>query len=107
MTQLGLEAKDREIEARSSSGSSVLATTALSLALLTLQGSMPTRDLENVTARTATSNTNALPLSRSIESIDVFNEISRIYDDLLHNQVDLDPDSHRALYANLWDLYSS
>ena len=95
------------LDATSSSGSTVLATTALSLALLTLQYSVPTQDQENFITRSATPSTNAQPLSQGINSIDVFREINRIYDELLHNQVALDPDSHRALYANLWDLYSA
>jgi hypothetical protein len=38
-------------------------------------------------------------------SEDLMTEIDRIYDYLRERRVDLDDDSYRLLYSNLWDLY--
>jgi len=53
-----------------------------------------------------TGGTVSQPISLQISELDIFNEINRLYDDLLRNQIELDPDSKHALYANLWDLYT-
>ena len=44
------------------------------------------------------------PIPRTF--FNVFSQINRIYDDLLQNQVVLDPEAKRALYTDLWDLYA-
>lgn len=33
-------------------------------------------------------------------------QINRVYEELLKNQIELDPDAKKALYSNLWDLYT-
>jgi hypothetical protein len=38
--------------------------------------------------------------------LDVFEQLSRIYNELLKSQVELDPKAREALYSNLWELYT-
>lgn len=38
---------------------------------------------------------------------DLVQELTRIYHDLLDNRVELDRESKRVLYENLWNLYSA
>nr|WP_281720291.1 hypothetical protein [Nitrosomonas nitrosa] len=89
-------------------GSAILATTALGVALVLAQYAAP-RICEKPagTIRLAgTEGTLARPHSLEINELDVFKQINRIYDNLLVNQVELDNDSKLALYSDLWDLYS-
>jgi hypothetical protein len=37
--------------------------------------------------------------------IDLTDELSRVLGHLLKNRTELDDDSHRVLYANLWEMY--
>ena len=81
--------------------------TALTAALLIAQFShLPVPIEDTVTLSRGTSGTASQAVSLEVRDIDLFRQINRIYDDLLKNQQDLDPDSKRALYANLWDLYT-
>lgn len=102
------DAKKRELEVRGTTGSLLIATTALSVALLLEQYSASGLIQENKSIRLpGTDVTATRPYSLEITELDVFKQINRIYDQLLKNQVELDSDSKRALYSNLWDLYST
>lgn len=37
--------------------------------------------------------------------VDLTDELSRVFGHLLQNRTELDDDSHRVLYANLWEMY--
>ncbi len=101
------EDKIRELEAYATAGVTVGATTAaVSLALLLAQYSfLPVDFRDNRIQWPATPGTVCI-LSLEITDIDVFNQVNRVYDELLKNQVDLDTESKRALYQNLWNLYT-
>ncbi len=105
-----LESKEQELDANATAaGSSLLAKTtlALTVALLIAQyAHLPVPIEDSRTLYLGTSGTVSEAISLEVRDIDLFRQINRIYDDLLRNQQDLDPVSKRALYANLWDLYT-
>jgi hypothetical protein len=103
-----LESKIQELDANATAaGSSSLIATALAVALLIAQYShLPVLIEDGKTGNRGTSGTISHAISLEVSEIDLFRQINRVYDDLLKNQQDLDPDSKRALYANLWDLYT-
>lgn len=102
-----LEQKKQELEARGTTGSTLIATTALSLALLLAQYSYSPVTVDDRNVKFAlTEGTVSQPLSLRLSEMDLFDQINRLYDDMLKNQVELDADSKRALYKNLWDLYT-
>jgi hypothetical protein len=107
MSMLLSEYRKAELEAYSTAGTGVGKTIALSLLLLLSQ---PTTWPAAITGRRfapgGTIGTAAEVLSLRITEADLFFQISRIYDDLLKNQIDLDIEAKRALLSNLWDLYS-
>ena len=81
--------------------------TALGLALLCAQYSAKPIDLQdNYIYLPGTQGTIARPLSLDLSEIDLFYQMNQVYDDLLRNQIELDTDSKRALYGNLWNLYT-
>jgi hypothetical protein len=43
--------------------------------------------------------------SVGLSVIDIFAELNRVYDLLVKQSKDLDEDSHKILYSNLWHLY--
>jgi hypothetical protein len=101
------EHRRAELEAYSTSGSAVGKTIALSLLLLFSQPTTwPTAITGRRFAPGGTIGTGAEVLSLRITEADLFLQINRIYDELLKNQIDLDLEAKRALYSNLWDLYS-
>ena len=101
------ESKTRELEARGTAGSTLVRTAALSLALLIAQHSLPQREVDSSEIKlTGTEGTVLQTMTLQLNELDVFSQVNRVYDDLLKNQVELDSDSKRALYANLWDLYT-
>ncbi len=84
-----------------------LVATTLTVALLIAQYShLPILIEDSRTVLRGTSGTISQAISLEIRDIDLFQQINRIYDDLLKNQKDLDAESKYALYSNLWDLYS-
>jgi hypothetical protein len=102
-----IESKNQELDVYATAAGSTLIATTLTVALLIAQYShlpVPLEDSE--TLFRGTSGTISQAISLEIRDIDLFRQINRIYDDLLKNQQDLDRDSKRALYANLWDLYT-
>ena len=105
-----LESKEQELDANATAaGSSLLTTTltTLAVALLIAQYSqLPVLIEDSGTLYPGTCGTVSEAISLEVRDIDLFRQINRIYDDLLRNQQDLDPVSKRALYANLWDLYT-
>src|SRR4051794_23262131 len=102
-----LESKIQELDANATAaGSSSLIATALTVALLVAQYSHLPISIEDSRMHPGTSGTISQAISLEIGEIDLFRQINRVYDDLLRNQQDLDSDSKRALYANLWDLYT-
>ena len=42
---------------------------------------------------------------QEMTGVDLFLTFNDIYDELLANAIDLDPESKDILYSNLWDLY--
>ncbi len=102
-----VEDKIRELEVHGTRGVTVVTSTALSLALLLAQYSFsPVEFDHNRIKLPGTQGTISQSLSLQITAMDLFSQINRVYDNLLKNQIDLDADSKRALYANLWDLYT-
>ena len=102
------DTKRRELDVHGTTGSALLAT-ALGVALVLAQYATP-RICEKPAGSirlAGTEGTVAKSDSLEINELDVFKQIDRIYDSLLKNQVELDNDSKRALYSNLWNLYST
>jgi hypothetical protein len=96
-----------ELEARSSSGSSLRAATALGFLLAVSQpATLPVLVLDRRVVLRETDGTAAEPMSLRITEADLFAQINRVYDDLLRKQVDLDFDARKILYRRLWNLYS-
>ena len=103
------DTKRQELEARGTTGSSLLATTAL-VAAFTLAQYTESPIYENppsLIRLSGTEGTVTKSHSLEISEIDILKQINRIHDNLLKNQVELDYDSKHALYSNLWDLYSA
>ena len=101
------EARNQELEARGTAGSVLVGATALGLALSLAQYDTPLGELNrNDVSITRTEGTLSRPLSVQIDEMEVFKQISRVYDELLRNQVELGSESKRVLYTNLWDLYT-
>ena len=101
------EDKIRELDARGTAGMLAVTTTALGLALLFAQYSVVPIDLQDKRIYLpGTQGTISRSLSLEISEMDLFNQVNKIYDELLKNQIDLDTDSKRALYGNLWNLYT-
>jgi hypothetical protein len=98
------ESKLSEIEVGNTSGS-VLTTTALSLMLL-MANYGPIQKPDEWIILSKTEGTVSEPLSLQISAGDVFSQLNRVYGDLLRDQVELDLESKKVLYANLWDLYT-
>jgi hypothetical protein len=102
-----LESRKQELDANATAAGSSLIATTLTVALLIAQYShLPILIEDSGTVQRGTSGTISRAISLEIRDIDLFRQINRIYDDLLNNQHDLDLDSKRALYTNLWDLYT-
>ena len=96
------------LEARGTAGSTIVKSAMiLSLALVLAQYPVSRFDSEESSVRLAgTDETLANPFTLQATEMELLLEMNRIYDNLLSNQVDLDIDSKRALYSNLWDLYA-
>lgn len=101
------DSRCRELEARGTAGSTLAKTALLSLVLVLAQYAAPLRELDLSRVQLIrTAGTVSEPSSLQINEMDIFEQINRVYDDLLVNQVELDAESKRVLYANLWDLYT-
>jgi hypothetical protein len=101
------EDKIEELDAHGTAGVTAVTITALGLILLFAQYSVVPIDLQDKRIYLpGTQGTISRPLSLEISEIDLFNQVNRIYDELLKNQIELDTDSKRALYGNLWNLYT-
>jgi prolyl-tRNA editing enzyme YbaK/EbsC (Cys-tRNA(Pro) deacylase) len=101
------EQTQEALEARGTAGSSLVKTTALALAILCAQYNasvVPTVD--RVSLSQTQSSTGVATSLETIDERDIFMQFHRVYDELLYNQTDLDTDAKRALYENLWDLYT-
>jgi hypothetical protein len=95
-----------EFEAKETAGATVLPSAAFGLILLLGQYySLPMEPLENWTFAN-TAGTAWEPHTLEVSESDVFSQVHRVYEHLLREQVELDPVSKKALYANLWDLYT-
>jgi hypothetical protein len=101
------EEKNEELDANATAGGSTFIAATLSLAMLLAQYSFSPVALSssNITI-SGTSGTVSQAVSLQISELDLFKQINRIYDDLLKNQQELDADAKRALYGNMWDLYT-
>jgi hypothetical protein len=94
-------------EARGTTGSTIMKSAALTLAIVLAQYPISRLDSGESSIRLAgTEETLARPLMLQTTEMDLLLEMNRVYNDLLGNQVDLDIDSKRVLYSNLWDLYT-
>jgi hypothetical protein len=101
------EEKIRELAVRGTGATVVTTTTVLGLVLLFAQYSVVPFDVqEKRFYLPGTQGTISRPQSLEISEVDLFNQVNRIYDELLKNQIELDTDSKRALYGNLWNLYT-
>lgn len=102
-----LEERRDRLDVHATGGSTLVPKKAVSIARLIAQYSFnPIVVDANFLESFATQATLSRGLSTNISYIDVFKQINRVYDDLLVNQVELDLDSKRVLYSNLWDLYT-
>lgn len=94
-------------EARGTAGSTIVKSAILSLALVLAQYPVSRFELGESSVRFAgTDETLAETFMFQATEMDLLLEMNRIYEDLFRNQVELDADSKRALYSNLWDLYA-
>ena len=101
------EDKIRELDSNGTAGVTAVTITALGIALLSAQYSVMPIDLRDKHIYLpGTQGTISRTLSLEISEIDLFHQVNRIYDELLKNQIELDTDSKRALYGNLWNLYT-
>lgn len=91
---------------RTSGARTIVASTALAVALLCAQyasdGAVANHDI----SLSGTAETNSQLQSLTIGEIDVAKQISRVYEELLRNQKEIDAETRAALYANLADLYA-
>lgn len=95
------------LEARGTTGSTVMKSAALTLAIVLAQYPVSRLDAGESTVRLAgTEETLAVPFTLQTTEMDLLLEMNRVYNELLGNQVDLDIDSKRVLYSNLWDFYT-
>jgi hypothetical protein len=95
------------LEARGTAGSTIVKSAVLSLALVLSQYPLPRLDSgENGVRLAGTEETCGVSFLLQASEMELLFEMNRIYDDLLKNQVELDVDSKRTLYSNLWDFYT-
>jgi hypothetical protein len=103
-TYLGLEARGT---AGSSTVKSAMNSALLTLAVVLTQYPLPVSDSgESRVELGGTEETLARPFGLQATDFEVLQEMNRVYDELLKNQVELDIKAKRALYSNLWDLYT-
>lgn len=102
-----IEEKNERLDVHGTAGSTLFPITALSLTLLLAQYSFsPVEVNDRRVELRGTEATLSRALLSQIDSMDLFRQINRVYDDLQKNLVELDADSKRALYENLWNLYT-
>jgi hypothetical protein len=95
------------LEARGTTGSTLAKSAILSLVLVLAQYPISRLDSGESNVRLAdTVETLSEPFFSQATEMDLLLEMNRVYDDLLRNQIELDIDSKRTLYSNLWDLYT-
>jgi hypothetical protein len=93
-------------EARGSSGLTLRTAGALSLILLTQQAHPDlVAALNKHLFAGETKGTGTAIVSLRITEQDVLAQLARVYRELSREQVDLDAETRRILYANLWSLY--
>lgn len=81
--------------------------TAISVALALAQNiSTPIPPYNTRIQSNRTEGTASEPIFLQVNEVALFNQINRIYDELLKNQIDLDVESKRAIYANRRNLYT-
>lgn len=109
MTTLSDETVRRQasLEARGTSGSTLKITSAaLSLLFLAHQSGLGTSSASGKSIITdETVGTATAIVSLRITDQDLLAQLSRVYRVLSSEQVDLDVESSRILYQNLWSLY--
>ena len=62
-------------------------------------------DALRTSSRHADSTQHLTEFSVGLSVVDIFAELNRVYDFFLKQSKDLDQDSHKILYSNLWNLY--
>jgi hypothetical protein len=101
------EAKIIEHDSYGTTGAAIVAVTALSASLLLAQYSRASKVFDPIHVNfDLTPGSDPGTQSAVITEVDIFSQINRVVDELLSNQVDLDVESKRALYQNLWELYT-
>lgn len=98
----------KKLDMSGTSGSRTIVTaTALAISILCAQyaaGPNSTSGLD--ISLSGTAETRPYLGSLEIADSDVANQISRVYDELLRSQKEIDPETRRALYENLSELYT-
>lgn len=85
---------------------SIVATTALAVALWCAQYAPDNTVSDLDISLSGTAETNSRLQSLTIVEADIARQISRVYDELLRSQKEIDAETRAALYANLSDLYA-
>jgi len=109
--QVVAEAASRELEAKGTYVGRPSYMSAIGMFILSSQvlGSLspstrePAATLVQVQSQSSTFS--SVVISKTPSDLDLFRAIDSIYDELLTNMVELDADSHRALYEDRWSLY--
>ena len=95
------------LEAQGTAGSTIVKSAILSLVIVLAQYPVFRFDSgESGVQLGGTEESLARPFSLQATDFELLLEMNRVYDELLRSQVDLDIEAKRALYSNIWDLYS-
>ena len=95
------------LEARGTTGSTIVKSALLGLVIALAQYPAPRVDSGESRVRLGgTEETFTVPFILQVTEMDLLVEMSRVHNAILENQVELDIDSKRVLYSNLWDLYT-
>lgn len=100
-----LEQHDTALAAKSSWSQLPLTATALSLALMAAQYANPVEAPQGAGILEVDGSNQTVVSVRDVSTQDLVGALSALLDELLGTQIDLDADTERILYENLWDLY--
>ncbi len=97
----------KRFDTHGTSGSRIVTATALGIAILCAQYAAHEGTPTDVNISLSGTEETLSPLqSLEIVDADIAEQISRVYDELLRSQKDIDVETRRALYENLSDLYA-
>ncbi len=91
---------------RTSGSRTIVVSTALAVALMYAQYAADCTEANVDIFLSGTAETGSLLQSLTIGELDVAKQISRVYDELLRSQKEIDLETRAALYTNLSDLYA-